>query len=236
MNRIVVFVVVAAVLLAGCSGASKPGPVASPDSPASSPPATPRAPVPEDPSTPEADGADGFRTFARVLDLALARGDIEFLTARLKGTPYTCKPEDIPMGLGGPACDRVGQQFDAFLIGHWRSEGGTYPVETAARLLRRLKEEGLPVAKDSFGEGRPRVYGLGIRAGRYATVLTALVARPANFAGSGPLRVVEVVSWRFDSGRWQATSLLSAWVLAEEFLTPVPEIDQYVPGWEKFAP
>ena len=171
-----------------------------------------------------------------MLNSALTRGDMGFLTDRLKGTPYTCKPEDVPTQMGGPACDVVGQQFDAFPIGHWRSEGGRYPVQVAIQALLRLKDEGQPAATDSFGDGRPRIYAVGVASGRYATVITALIARPANFAGSGPLRVVQVVSWRFDSGHWQAVSLLSAFVLADEFLTPVAEIDKYVPGWEKFAP
>lgn len=177
---------------------------------------------------------EGFREFAQAADAELARGSIDFLVSRLNATPYTCKPSDVPPGVGGPACEYAGQQFNGFAIGHWHSEGGLYPVENAITLLRRLQDESVPGATDAYGQSRPHIYAIGATDGHYATVVTALIKRPANFAGSGPLRVVEVLSWYYSAGRWRASWLLSAFVMGEEFLQPMPGIQLYVPGWERF--
>lgn len=102
--------------------------------------------------------------------------------------------------------------------------------------MNRLTDEGKPAATDSFGDGNFRVYAIGAQPGKYMTVLTAIIARPADFAGSGPLRVVEVLTWRFESTQWEAVGMLSAFVVAEQLLQPGPDINMYVPGWEKLGP
>lgn len=177
--------------------------------------------------------AQAFLEFARELDEALRQGDIAELVARLDAEPYTCTDEDLEPSLGAPACEFAGQQFDAFMLANWRSHGSLVPVARAEEQLRTFGESVLPDAEDEYGSGEARVHAVGLRGDSYQTVITALIERPENFAGSGPLRVALVLPWHLDDDRWLAESLLMAYVLAEDFLEPTEEGREYVPGWRR---
>jgi len=107
-----------------------------------------------------------------------------------------------------------------------------YPVQGAINAPWSLKDQSLPTATDSFGDGRLRVYALGFGAGRYETVLTALIGPPCLLRREWPLRVVQVFTWTLDSGHWQgrfATERIP--FLLKNSSLQLPRVYQYVPGW-----
>ncbi|GEM_PF-4540076 len=178
-------------------------------SPQSSPTPAPTTPVPP-----------AIRDLGKDVDAALQRRDIDFFKQRAVTQPVTCRAEHVPPGLGGPDCKFVGQQFDGFLVAHWLFEGAIVPVEDALAQIERLWAESLPQERDQFGDGSPKVYALGPS----AVILTALIQRPQNFAGSGPLRVSLVTHWEQDGNSWRFVRLLVAFVLAEDFLVHLKEM------------
>ena len=220
--------VLALALVTAACGQSSPN--ASPTQPTSAAKATAIAPSTTPTSLPES-----FAAFTDQLDAALARGDAAFVTGRFLGTPYTCTAADVGGPPGGPACDFVGQKFDAFPVVNWKSEGGSVPVATAEQQFQQVVIGALPAASDEFGGGGTRVYATGVVDGAQATVVTALVNRPANFAGDGPLRVAEVISWKERGGQWTAVALLNASILPQDLLTPSADGRSLVQGWQKFV-
>ena len=186
----------------------------------SSPTPAPTMPVPP-----------AIRDLGKDVDAALQRRDSSFFRQRAITQPITCRAEDVPpRGSGGPECRTVGQKFDGFPVAHWLSEGAIVTVEDALAQIERLWKESLAREKDQFGDGSPKVYALGPS----AVVLTALIERPQNFAGSGPLRVSLITHWRRENNLWQLVSITSAFVQGEHFLTPNPQAVQFLQGWERY--
>jgi hypothetical protein len=175
-----------------------------------------------------------FRDFAGQLDQALREGNIDFVSERLLAFEYTCTADDLNGGPGGPVCDFEGQTFDGFREAIWRSHGYLVPVENAAQNLNEFITSVLPNETDEFGTGAPQVYALGPDPDPYQTVVTALVERPADVGGQGPLRVAYVIDWVEADGLWLAEQVLIAEVLAEDFLEPTSAGENYVEGWEPF--
>ncbi|MFN0096381.1 MAG: hypothetical protein ACKVVT_16595 [Dehalococcoidia bacterium] len=191
---------------------------ATPSSPTASPAATPTV---VGPSGNEDISDAGYRAFLAKLDAALRTKQTAFVTERFAAEPYTCKAEDVPQQLGGPLCTSVGQQFNAFPSSNWRSEGSYIPVESAANHFANVTASVLPDARDQFGEGTLRLFATGA-SGR--TVVTGIRPCPANAScPGGNNRFVLVFHWRFIGARWVADSMLTAGVLAEDFLTPTQE-------------
>jgi hypothetical protein len=205
-------------------------------SPAITPVASPTGAQGEQP------GDVGFREFAAKLDEALKQDPVAFLQERMKTTHVVCGPEDVPPGLGGPACESVGQEFEGFDVSAWRSEGATVPAETAVTGLERFFEGALAPESDEFGDGAPQVYALNVGgrlvtplgAGPYDAIVTAIIERPEDFAGEGPLRVALNTAWTFEDGRWLLTGVMYAYVLGDELLRPAEEARQLFPNWERF--
>lgn len=223
---VVVLALAVALAIAACgqsSPSASPTPTSTATAAATAPSATPTS------------AAESFSAFTDQLDAALARGDAAFVTGRFLGTPYTCAAADVGGQPGGPVCDFAGQQFDAFPVANWKSEGGSVPVATAEHQFQQVVIGALPAASDEFGGGGARVYATGVVDGAQATVLTALVNRPANFAGDGPLRVAEVISWKEHDGQWAAIALLNASILPQDLLTPTADGRSLVQGWKKFV-
>lgn len=191
-------------------------------------------PTPTVTPTAETSGAQGFRDFAAQIQTAFESQDTEFFLSRAVTEEIVCGPEDIG-GLGGPACGFEGQEFQGFPVGLWRSEGGIVPVEGVFNSINRLVLEGLPNEIDEFGDGRPRVYAIMPDTDSATAVLTALIERPDNFVEGGALRVAMILSWSFTDDQWGVTRLLSAFVLAEEFLIPceaaAPNVSE---TWERY--
>jgi hypothetical protein len=107
------------------------------------------------------------------------------------------------------------------------------PADNAAGAFARIFADQLPDESDGYGNGGAQVYALNVQDGAYKAAITALVPRPSDFAGSGPLRVALSTSWTFDGDEWRMISpLISAYVLAEDFLDPSAESGY--DAWERF--
>jgi hypothetical protein len=179
-------------------------------------------------------GNDGFRQFVPLLQAALDRGDVSFLADRMKTIDVVCRVEDVPTQLGGPQCDFEGQAYAGFKTGTWRSEGGVGPASNTISQLEKLFATVQPSASDEFGDGAVRVYALNQEEEQQDAIIAAMIERPANFAGSGPLRVALATTWSFEEGRWMLTFILSAYVLAEDLLIPSEAGRPYYPNWERY--
>ncbi len=195
---------------------------------------TPTPEPTEQPAAGESGGVAGFKDFAGALDSELRQGNIDAIIERLAAEPYTCTENDMGEGLGRPACDFAGQQFNGFLLSNWRSEGSLAPVERTEELLRSFMAAVLPGEQDQYGSGEARVYATAAGAEPYKLVITAIVERPEGFDPGDPIRVSLVIPWQYDGSQWQAVEVMVAYVLGEEFLEPNPESSALVPGWEKF--
>jgi hypothetical protein len=177
-----------------------------------------------------------FERFLREFDQELATGSAAAIVSRLAPTPYTCTADDIPQKLGGPLCTSVGQSFNGFRWGRWRSEGSLLLVEQAVSTLEALARDVERQRTDVYGEAQLRVYGFD--EGRKSAVVTAIIGCPPGFAcvdsGQG-LRVALVLNFAQGDG-WAIPSLTSAYVMAEDFLKPTPEGREVMPGWRRFQP
>lgn len=186
------------------------------------------------PADGEASGADGFRQFIPTLQAALDDGDASFLRDRALTEPVVCTAANVaPGGLGGPACDFDGQEFDGFTVAFWRSEGAIIPVENAFTDLDTMLTTALPAEGDDFGTGSVQVYALNVR-DSFNAIVTAIIERPADFGGEGPLRVSYGTTWSFEGDRWVVTMTLTAFVLGEELLDPSSEGGNLYPDWERY--
>jgi hypothetical protein len=190
------------------------------------------------PSGSEEPGADGFRAFAAEIQGALDRRDAGFFIERIKPETGTCTAGDLTPGIGQLPCETEGQQWEGFPLGRWRSEGG-YVDPAEAPTPIDLHDEALPDDSDAFGDGTVRIHAIATDGMVAHSIVTALVQRPPDFAGEGPLRQVRVQRWTFDSERWRYTGALTANVLAEEFLVPCQEALNYLDAygaaaWERF--
>ena len=178
-------------------------------------------------------GEDGFRAFAREIDDAAKAGDVAFFRERMVTTPVDCSTATAKGQIGGPVCETPDARFDGFDVGPWRSEAAIVPADDAAGAFRRLFDEQLAGERDEYGDGAAVVYALNVRDGAYMAAITALVHRPADFAGEGPLRAALSTKWEFEGGEWRmAPPLIVAYVLADDFLKPSPESGY--DAWERF--
>ena len=182
----------------------------------------------------EQPGDDGFRAFARKFDTVVRRDDVAFIRLRMRTTPVDCTGPDINTP-GGPSCDYPGQRYDGIGVAHWRSEGGIGPANAVLDQFGGISDNALPTEKDQFGDGAPQVYALNVDPKNYVAIVTAIVQRPSNFSGSGPLRIAIGTNWEYVDGAWQMTGVMYGYVLGEELLQPpsaVPESPY--PKWERF--
>ena len=182
----------------------------------------------------EAGGADGFRQFIPTLQEALDEADTAFLRDRALTEAVVCTADDVaPAGIGGPSCEFEGQGFDGFTVMFWRSEGAIVPVEGVFTELDTMFSTSLPNESDDFGDGSVQVYALNVGES-FDAIVTAIVERPADFGGDGPLRVAVGTSWQFEGEAWMVTSTLTAFVLGEELLEPAEAVRPLYPDWERY--
>jgi len=176
-----------------------------------------------------------FREFLPEMQAALRRRDVMFFVDRMKTVDIVCRAEDM-QGLGGPACEYVGQRFTGFEIWRWRSEGGIVPVSDVQTLFSGFFDTLQVSAGDEFGDGDAQVYALSEDGSEYSAIVTGMIERPANFAGSGPLRVSLGTTWSFEGGRWVLARIMTAYVGGEELLRPDPEVREYIYShWERYV-
>jgi len=199
----------------------------------SPPTATPSATQP--PATTPTAGADGFRAFARQIDQAVVARDTTFFRQHMKTIHVDCRTVTDANQLGGTDCATPDAAYEGFGTAPWRTDGGgIHPADAAVTIFQRVFDEQLAGDSDDYGSGAARVYALNVEDGRYWAIIAALITRPSNFAGSGPLRIALATSWLFEDGQWRTDGLVSAYVLAEDFLNPNPEAQ--FDAWERFEP
>ena len=192
------------------------------------------AETPTPPAAGETSGADGFRQFIPTLQDALDDGDASFLRDRALADAVVCTADDLaPGGPGGPACEFEGQEFDGFTVTFWRSEGAIIPVENAFSELGTMLATAMPAESDDFGDGTVQVYALNV-GDSFNAIITAIIERPVDFGGEGPLRVSYGTAWTFTDGSWMVTSTRTAFVLGEELLVPADEVGNLYPDWERY--
>ena len=207
-------------------GGGQPPPTSTVDAPAAT-----STPVPDG----EAGGAEGFRQFIPTFQDALDQGDGTFLRDRALTEAVVCTADDVaPSGIGGPACEFEGQEFDGFIELFWRSEGATIAVEDAFSDFDTMFSTALPVESDDFGDGSVQVYALNIGDDAFNAIVTAIIERPAGSGGEDPLRVAVGTSWQFEGDAWMVTRTLTAFVLGEELLEPAEVIQSLYPDWERY--
>lgn len=199
---------------------------------------TPTAEAPAATSTPvpdgEAGGADGFRQFIPTLQEALDEGDASFLRGRALTQAIVCTADDVaPAGPGGPSCEFEGQEFDGFTVTAWRGEGAVIPVEDAFSRFDTILSTSLLDESDDFGDGSVQVYALNV-GDNFDAIVTAIIERPSDAGGEGPLRVAYGTNWVFESERWMVTRTLTAFVLGEELLEPAEVVQPLYPDWERY--
>jgi hypothetical protein len=217
-----------AVSAAACGGSSST--VATPASTPRSTPALASATA-----APERSGDAGFHALARTFDAAVRHGDVDFIRDRMRTAPEDCTGPYINTP-GGATCDYRGQRYDGFPVSHWRSEGGIAPASGVTDQFTSVFANGLAEDHDEFGTGAPSVYALNVDPTNYAAVVTALIKRPPNFAGAGPLRISIVTTWQYGDRRWEMTGVMYAYVLAEEFLQPDAYVaTKWYARWERLA-
>lgn len=181
--------------------------------------------------------ADLFIEFAKELDSALRATDAGFLAARLLSHPVECQQSDVPQRLGGPQCNYVGETFQGFGVGRWRSEGGIVPVDGVEDQLAYFITAARPSEKDAYGSGAPSVYAIDIESNRWVAIITAIIVAPTGIAGRDLIRVALGTNWVLVDGQWRMTSVMNNYFFASEFLDPSPEVRTGLyPGWRRFTP
>jgi hypothetical protein len=201
--------------------------------PATNTPSEPtKAPPTTTTPTAEANTAAGFKAALQKFNGEISSGTVDPLVARLKVTDYTCKASDLQPGLGQPECATAGEVIRGFQSSSWRSEGGMRKVESIVTNLKERQTGFDPTKSDKYGTGSFRVYAFD--ASKSMAVLTVTSKCLPQFQCSDFQRLTWVAQFEFVNGRWMVSSLMSAFVLGEDFLDPSAEGKQRMPGWEKF--
>ena len=116
------------------------------------------------------------------------------------------------------------------------------PIDIVLTMIEGMWVKALPGGSDQYGSSAPHLYALGEQRGllkgpAQAAVITAIIERPDNIRGSGPLRVVLVTHWRMADDQWRFFYVLHAFVLGEEFLDPTGfGARGWLHDWERFQP
>jgi hypothetical protein len=233
-KRLVLLVAFLALVMA-CSGddapvpsdttppSSTPARSAKPTPTATQPPPSPE-PTPTATTVPELPAA--FRDFVRdEVAPALAAGDLAFFAQHAVTEPIVCVPDNTPSLPGGPNCQMVGDKFDGFVFGNYRSELFVVPIGGAFDWLRRLMMEEAPGASEEFGSAMRRIYAIGVppaswviedghsslvEGEHYATVLTAIIDAPTVSEGGNddPTRLALSLHWLQQGGSFRLGSII----------------------------
>jgi hypothetical protein len=196
---------------------------------------SPTAPARTTTPTPEVNDAAGFKAALTTFNKELAAGSVDPLVARLKVVDYTCTAQDATPALGGPDCSAAGEKIRGFLSSSWRSEGGLRKVDSIVANLKE-RQAGFDTSKsDQYGAGTFRVYAFDPIRNTAVLTVTSKCLPEFQCPASGFQRLIWVASFEFIEGRWKIASLMSAFVLGEEFLSKGAEGSKiYLPNWEAF--
>jgi hypothetical protein len=181
-----------------------------------------------------------FRDFAPQIDEALRNKDIEFFAQHAWTEQVTCTAEDVAITGFFAACEEEGAEFQGMGLSVWKAEGGgLVQAERVLALIDSLWSLQAPEGEDAFGGPEATLYALGANAREgYAAqvaVITSLINRPAGMQGTGPLRVVLVLHWRFEEDDRRLFEVMQAVQLAEDLLEPTEDGRTYVAAWERFG-
>ncbi len=180
---------------------------------------------------------DPFWVFIRQLDAELNKGNTDFVVSRLRTVVVTCTASDVPPRVGGPECFNVGDTFEGFSVGRWRSEGSTVPVSGVIDQLRHLGRTAHPEMSDAYGDGTLRVYAVNDRPERQVAIVTAIIDSPPGFGGAATMRVSMGLYWRRQDQDWVMTGMITNYVYGPEFLDPTGDVrNGLFPAWERFSP
>jgi hypothetical protein len=186
------------------------------------------------------------------MEPALRERDIAFFAQRAKTEPVVCTADNTPSLPGGPACQTVGEGFDGFALGGYRSELHVAPLTDAMALIERLFAEEAPSASDEFGGSSPGVHVIGVPDAswevdggatrfadgpNYATIVSAIIERPDDLTMAGlkhdPLRVALILNWTPAGDGFELLSMLTAISTGEGLLESGESL---WPVWERFEP
>jgi hypothetical protein len=247
MPAVALVLLIALLASISCADEASPAPAAFATAAATAtpPPPTgtplPATPTPTGPQIPLSPVTPAFRAFARRIDQARASRDLHFFRSRAHTQEIICTAENTPPRFaGGAACETVGQRFDGFSVGAWRSEGAIVPLERAVQTLERIWADAAPGLTDKYGDSAAQLYAIGTGpsadSSSFTSVFTAIVCRPPSFPGPGPVRAVFVLTWIQEGNDFAWAGLLTAYVLGEEFLDRSPVTIGWMPVWERFGP
>lgn len=240
---IVPMVLLAIGLFAACGDGDDDGdsPTSTPTSEPTTPPARPTeaTATPTKPPatgtltpTPEANTPAGFKAALQAFNKEISAGTVDPIIARLNVKEYTCTEADTKPGLGQPECSTAAEKIRAILVSGWKSEGGLRKVEGVVANLKE-RQAGFDTAQsDKYGPGTFRVYAYDPT--KNIAVLTVTSKCLPQYNCSTFQRLTWVAQFEFVDGRWKISSLMTAFVLGEDFLEPSAEGKQRMPGWEKF--
>ena len=256
LKTILVGIVGAALLLSAACGDDDDGESAdTPTAEAAAPTATtPPEASPAATTTAEATPADAaptaavepaelsqeFRDFAPQIDEALRNQDVEFFAQHAWTEQVTCTAEDVAITGFFAACEEEGAEFQGMGLSVWKAEGGgLVQAERVLALIDSLWSIQALEGEDAFGGAEAGLYALGAnrRQGYDAqvSVITSLINRPAGMQGTGPLRVVLVLHWRFEEEDWRLFEVMQAVELSEDVLEPSDDGRTYIEAWERFG-
>jgi hypothetical protein len=153
------------------------------------------------------------------VDEALASGDMDFFRNHAFQRHESCWTVSEERGL----CER-GEPQEGFEVLYANSDHGeTLPLEEYLAIIETLIARSIPSEEDDYGTSAARVHAVGVVTGvqeapAFGTVVTALIERPADYGGSGPLRAVIILHWDMEDGQWRHFGMLHAFVTGEDYL------------------
>ncbi|MGE0229750.1 MAG: SH3 domain-containing protein [Dehalococcoidia bacterium] len=148
----------------------------------------------------EAHTPEGLQAFARLVDEALAQGDIDAVTSRVRGAPEVA-------------------------FSQWGQAASTLAVDRARTDLTQLLTRTRASDRDSYGMAAPKVWWVGLDMSRPSLVVTAISLDEAT----GYRRLGLVLQLRYcedgcaaeDRGRWMIGGIVLDW--GDGLLTPSEE-------------
>jgi hypothetical protein len=176
-------------------------------------------PLPTIVGSPEAGEMKGFRTFAALLDEALANQDTDFVIDRVLPTQITCSGDERV----GPCMDKeAGTVLHGVHSAIWRTD--TSELITTDELredIQAIMNPATPTETDSYGSGEPRLFALaagpaGAIAGQQTFYAIVTAIAPGEQDNERRVVIYQLVSW---NEHWRVYGQLEASHLAEEWLS-----------------
>ena len=152
---------------------------------------------------------EDFAKFAGRIADAVQDGDVDFLAARVQGTPHTCTEEEVAASVGEnapdrPICTEVGFQFEQVYIGAYGAPGSVTDKDDLITDLGLFFGGALPDEEDEYGPGSVQLYAtaqpetVDASLGELHTaIITVILEQNAR-----PVRLVRGLDFELVDGRW----------------------------------